>query len=150
MSTPDASPPRRRRRLALAAAAGAGLLVLAGLAFEALATAPTRGAVRAYTQLIAAANRGDLAGVRRLCSRRFAASHAFRLADEGGVVGFPRGIHKNFRAWTRGRDVWLCPTNRVGPVYRFVEEAGAWRFDGPVGYLRPGNRFIPADEAAPG
>ena len=60
------------------------------------------------------------------------------------MVGLPRGIHRNFQAWREGDEVWLCPTDRVGPVYRFVFEGGAWKFDGLVGLLRPGGRVEPA------
>ena len=35
------------------------------------------------------------------------------------------------------------PTNRVGPLYQFVFEAGAWRFDGPVGLLRGRGEVVP-------
>ena len=27
----------------------------------------------------------------------------------------------------------ICTSNRVGPVYRFVNEEGRWQFDGLVG-----------------
>jgi hypothetical protein len=56
------------------------------------------------------------------------------------MVGFPRNIHKNFQVWSEGDEVWLCPTNRVGPVYRFVLEGASWKFDGPVGVLKPGGQ----------
>ena len=65
-----------------------------------------------------------------------------RPAHEGGIVGLPRNIHKNFQAWRQGPNVWLCPTNRVGPVYQFVRESGSWRFDGPVGILRGRGEFV--------
>jgi hypothetical protein len=58
-------------------------------------------------------------------------------------VGLPRNIHKNFQAWRHGKDVWICPTDRVGPIYQFVFEAGAWRFDGPVGILRARGEIVP-------
>ena len=108
----------------------------------------THGAVAAYVDLITAANAGDLAGVRRACSARYAATHPIRAAKEGGVVGLPRNIHKNFQAWRRGDHVLLCPTNRVGPVYRFVREGDAWKFDGPAGILGPGGQLIEADDRA--
>lgn len=101
----------------------------------------THGAVASYVDLLAAVNTGDLDGVRRHCSTRYLASHAIQEAKEGGVVGMPRNIHKNFQAWRDGPDVLLCPTNRVGPVYRFVREGDAWKFDGPAGLLGPGGRM---------
>ena len=110
-------------------------LLIGALALEIARTAPVRGAVRSYTNLIAAANRQDRAAARSLCSARYLSTNALAPAPSGGLVGLPRGIHKNFRAWREGDSILLCPTNRVGPVYRFVSEAGAWKFDGPVGLL---------------
>ena len=126
------------------------LIVMAlagGLAVEVVRTAPVRGAVRAFTELIAAANRQDVAAARRLCSARYLRTHDPAPAVEGGLVGLPRNIHPNFRAWRRGDAVWLCPTNRVGPVFQFVVEGHSWRFDGPVGLLRGPGRFVPMTEA---
>lgn len=127
----------------------AGVAIVAGLVALALilpgwvgALRATHGAVASYVALIGAANSGDLAAVGRLCSGRYFATHAPRAAKEGGVVGLPRNIHKNFQAWRDGPDVLLCPTNRVGPVYRFVREGEAWKFDGPAGVLMPGGRMI--------
>ena len=129
----SAAPPARRRAWALGLAVAA--VLAAALAGMVAWTAPVRRAVRAYTALLAAANRQDLDALRRLCSARYLRAHALRPAAEGGVVGIPRNIHPNFQAWRDGPDVLLCPTNRVGPIYRFVLERGAWRFDGPVGVL---------------
>ena len=98
----------------------------------------TRQAVSSYARLIAAANAQDLAAVRAECSAGYLRDHELIAADGGGVVNLPRNIHKNFQAWREGDDVWLCPTDRQGPVYRFVAESGRFRFDGPVGYLRVG------------
>ena len=94
-----------------------------------------------------AAHRGEtLDAVRSLCSSRYLASHPIRPSAEGGVVGLPRNIHKNFQVWREGGEVWLCPTDRVGPVYRLVLEGGSWKFDGLVGLLRSGGRVEPAGE----
>jgi hypothetical protein len=130
-----------------------GVLVAAGLlavvVAEVLYTKPVRGAVHAYTRLISVANRMDLTDsaredeARRLCTHRYLQTHALRVAPEGGLVGIPRNIHKNYQAWRHGADVWICPTNRVGPIYQFVHESGAWRFDGPVGLLRPHWEIVP-------
>ena len=105
------------------------------------------GAVRTCAELFTAANRPDLkpeqriAAARALCTRRYLQTHKLDVADDGqGLVGVPRNLNKNFKAWREGPDVWICPTNRIGPVYQFVLEDGAWRFDGPVGILRPGAR----------
>lgn len=124
-----------------------GLLVIVVLAPGWVGTLrATHGAVASYVDLLAAANRGDLAGVRRLCTTRYLAGHSIAEAKEGGVVGLPRNIHKNFQAWRDDGDVLLCPTNRVGPVYRFVREEGVWKFDGPAGLLGPGGRMIRGGE----
>lgn len=142
---------RATRRLWLGAAGVAGAL-LALIGFEAARTAPVRGAVRAYSMLIAAANRGDLEAARGLCTDAYLAAHTLEAAEEGGLVGLPRGIHKNFRAWSEGADVLLCPTDpreRVRPVYRLVEREGTWRFDGLAGQLGPGGHVAPAEILTP-
>jgi hypothetical protein len=127
-------------------------LALAGIvAATAIRTRPVRLAVAAYTELLGAANRGDLGAARRLCSARYLQAHRLAPASEGGIVGLPRNIHTNFQAWRQGPHIWICPTNRVGPVYQFVHERGAWRFDGPVGLLRGRGEFLPfADLTEPG
>jgi hypothetical protein len=138
--------PKPSRRLAWIVL---GLTVAAGgLAFEIAQTRPVREAVRCYTELISAANRRDLVAARALCTNEYLATHDLKLAQEGGMVGLPRNIHKNFQAWREGDDVWLCPTNRVGPVFRFVKDADTWKFDGVVGQLMPGGRVEPMDEIA--
>lgn len=114
--------------------------------FEIAWTSPVREAVRCYTELISAANRRDLDAARALCTEQYQATHDLKLAREGGMIGLPRNIHKNFQAWREGRDVWLCPTNRVGPVFRFVNDAGRWKFDGVIGQLMPGGRVVPMEE----
>jgi hypothetical protein len=114
--------------------------------FEIVATKPVREAVRAYTQLIDAANRLDLDAACAVCTDRYLAKHSMKLAQEGGIIGLPRNINKNFQSWREGQEVWLCPTNRVGPVYRFVNEKGNWKFDGVVGQLMPGGRVEPMEE----
>jgi hypothetical protein len=126
----------------------AALILVLGLALiaEIIATGPVRRSVTAYTALLSAANRQDLAAVRSLCTTRYLAAHPPRPAREGGVVGLPRNIHKNFQAWRHGPHVWLCPTNRVGPIYQFVLESGSWRFDGPAGILRPRGQIILSTE----
>lgn len=107
------------------------------------ATRPVRETVGAYSALISAANRQDVEAAAQLCSTRYRRLHRLQPAEEGGIVGLPRNIHKNFQAWRQGENVWICPTNRVGPVYQFVHEAGRWRFDGPVGLLQGRNEFLP-------
>jgi hypothetical protein len=126
------------------------LILLGGLAYEITSTAPVRGAVRTCSELFTIANRPGLqsaeriAAARALCSRRYLATHKLDVADDGqGLVGFPRNLNKNFKAWREGPNVWVCPTNRVGPVYQFVLENGSWRFDGPVGILRSWGQIIP-------
>jgi hypothetical protein len=126
------------------------LILLSGLAYEIISTAPVRGAVHTCAELFTIANRPGLqseeriAAARTLCTRRYLAKHKLDVADDGqGLVGFPRNLNKNFKAWREGPNVWVCPTNRVGPVYQFVLEDGSWRFDGPVGILRPWGQIIP-------
>lgn len=138
-----------REPLIVAAVVG---VVAVALTVTAVRTAPVRGSVRAYTELLGAANRQDVEAARRACTSRYARTHPLRPAPDGGIVGLPRNIHKNFQAWREGPHVWLCPTNRVGPVYQFVHESGAWRFDGPVGLLVPGGRvarFVDAETTEP-
>jgi hypothetical protein len=106
----------------------------------------TRGGVASFTNLIASGNAGDLDAVRSLCSRHYLESHRVALSREGGMIGLPRVIHKNFQAWVEGDQVWLCPTDRVGPVYRLLFEAEAWKFDGLVGLLGVGGRVEPLAE----
>jgi hypothetical protein len=124
------------------------LILLGGLAFEIIATQPVRRALRTCTELFTVANRPDLTdserlnAARALCSTRYLQTHHLALAAEGGIVGIPRNINKNFQAWREGPNVLICPTNRIGPVYQFVLENGQWRFDGPVGILRPRGEMV--------
>jgi hypothetical protein len=135
--------PRRRRWLI---GAGVVLALVVALVLEIIATRPVRQAMTTYTALIAAANRQDLEAIRQLCTERYLKTHTPRAAAEGGVVGLPRNVHKNFQAWRHGPNVWICPTNRIGPLYQFVFEQGAWRFDGPIGLLRPRGEVVPLDD----
>ena len=132
------------------------LLLLGWLAYEIVASQPIRGAMYTCSELFTAANRPDLrpgerlATARALCSRRYLSTHKLEVAQDGqGLVGIPRNLSKNFQAWREGANVWICPTNRVGPVYQFVLEGGTWRFDGPVGILRPMGQIVPMDEGPP-
>jgi hypothetical protein len=102
--------------------------------------------VRTFAALITAANSQDLETANSLCTRRYRKTHTLEPAGEGGIVGLPRNVSKNFQAWQEGSHVLICPTNRVGPVYRFVQEDGCWRFDGPVGLLMPDGRVQPLSE----
>ncbi len=121
------------------------IAVVAVVAATAVWTAPSRDSVRAYTDLLAAANRQDVDAASRLCTKRYTRTHTLRPARDGGLVNLPRNIHKNFQVWRHGRDVWFCP-NREGPIFQFVREAGSWRFDGPVGLLRGRGQVIPFEE----
>lgn len=105
--------------------------------------------MKTFISLLSAANAQDLDRVGSLCSRRYLLAHRVERAREGGVVGLPRNIHKNFQVWAEGADVWLCPTDRVGPVYRLVNEEGSWKFDGLVGLLGAGGRVEASAEADP-
>lgn len=135
---------RWARGLAIAALLAAlGVIgVLAGR--QALATRP---AVASFARLVDAANAGDINRARRECSAGYLAAHKLAKAEGGGLVGLPRAIHPNFRAWTEGDQVWICPGNREGPVYRFVPERGDFRFDGPAGLLR-GRAVVPMEPDA--
>jgi hypothetical protein len=138
----EAPPGRHGWLLGLAAAVlGIGLI-----AWEAHRTRAVRGAVRSFAALVTAANDGDLAAAEALCSRDYLARHRLEPAAEGGIVGLPRNVNKNFQAWRHDGEVRICPTNRVGPVYRFIREDNAWRFDGPIGLLMPDGRVEPMDE----
>ncbi|MFM7318409.1 MAG: hypothetical protein ACKO5E_15805 [bacterium] len=142
-SPPSAPAPARPghpgRWLALGLAV---LCVLAILVWLALSTRETRAGVTAYTRLTAAVNTQDIEKVRSLCTARYLATHQLRASASGGMVGFPRFIHKNFQAWREGDAVWLCPTNRVGPIYQFLKEDGEWKYDGLIGLLRSGNQIL--------
>jgi hypothetical protein len=131
------------------------LLLGAGLAYEIVSTRPVREAVRTYYELVSLGNQPALSeagraqaveAARKLCSSRYLATGSLSLGPEGGIAGLPRTISKNFQAWRQGRNVWICPTNRIGPVYQFVEEEGRWRFDGLVAILRPRGEIVPASE----
>jgi hypothetical protein len=87
-----------------------------------------------------------LDAARLLCSKRYLTEHPLKLAPEGGLVGIPRNLHKNFKAWSEGNDVLICTLNRVGPVYRFVHEDGRWRFDGLVGILPSRGKMVRTSE----
>jgi hypothetical protein len=133
-------------------AAGIALLAAAALAYEIVSTQPLRGAMRTCSELFTIANRPNLSDAERLsvarslCSAGYLENHPLALAAEGGIVGIPRNINKNFKAWREGPNVWICPTNRIGPVYQFVYENGGWRFDGPVAILRPRGEIVRTSE----
>jgi hypothetical protein len=131
---------RRTRPILIGAAVVAALI--AALVVTGVRTRPVRQSVISFTELLAAANLQDLPRARGLCSSRYLDAHPLKPSDEGGIVGLPRNMHPNFQAWRDGPHVWICPTNRVGPVYQFAHEAGAWKFDGPVGLLRGRGQII--------
>ena len=126
---------------------------IGGLAFEIIThAARARGdadLLRALHDRQSARPRRSESGshaARSLCSTRYLKTHPLAVAAEGGLVGIPRNINKNFKAWREGPNVWICPTNRIGPVYQFVFEDGGWRFDGPVGILRPWGEMVPMSD----
>ena len=127
-------------------------LLVAAISYEAISTRPVRQAIRVYTDLITVGNRPGLSDTQRLgearmlCSARYLAAGTLAVGPEGGIAGLPRTVNKNFQAWRHGADVWICPTNRIGPVYQFVRENGDWRFDGLVALLRPRGEIVPASE----
>jgi hypothetical protein len=140
------------RTRALIVASALTMILLGGLAFEIVTTQPVRGAMRTCAELFTVANRPGLSeserlrAARALCSARYLQTHTLALAAEGGLVGIPRNLNKNFKAWREGPNVWICPTNRIGPVYQFVFENGGWRFDGPVGILRAWGEMVPMSD----
>jgi hypothetical protein len=140
----------RTSRIAVATAIG--LLIIAAVAYDIVATQPVRGAMRTLSELFTIANRPDLteenrlAAARSLCTARYLQAHPLAVAAEGGLIGLPRNINKNFKAWREGANVWICPTNRIGPVYRFVFENNRWLFDGPVAILRPWGEIVRTSE----
>jgi hypothetical protein len=102
--------------------------------------------VRVYSELVAIGNRPvvteaqrgeSLDAARRLCTTRYLATRPLSLGPEGGIAGLPRTVHPRFQAWREGPNVWICPTNRLGPVYQFVNEDGQWRFDGLIAVFMP-------------
>ena len=143
----------RTRNILLAAAAAT--LLFAGLGYEILTTQPVRGALRAFSDLVAIGNRIEIPPAKRLelaralCSTGYLSRHPLALGPEGGIVGLPRAIDKNFEAWRKGPNVWICPTKRTNtlrPVYQFIREDGVWRFDGPAAILRPWGEVVPTAE----
>ena len=117
--------------------------LVSGLLFAtARRTAPRRAAMASFVALVQAANQQNLDAARSLCSRRYLAGHPLSEAKEGGLVGFPRNIQKNFQVWSQGDAIWICPTNRIGPIYQFLKEDGTWKFDGPIGVLRPRGQIL--------
>jgi hypothetical protein len=128
------------------------LVLLGGLAFEVISTQPVRGAVRTCSELFTIANRTDLtdserlSAARALCSTSYLQHHPLALAAEGGIINIPRNINIHFKAWREGPNIWICPTDRVGPVYQFVFESGRWRFDGLVAYLGRYGEIVPASD----
>jgi hypothetical protein len=128
--------------------AGVAVILLIAVAAFAVWTAPERESLRVYTELIAAANLEDVSTARSLCSAQYLQTHQLRPAPDGGLVGLPRGIHKNFQVWRAGPEVRLCPMNRIGPVYSFVHEATGWKFNGPIGILRGRGEFVPIAEGS--
>jgi hypothetical protein len=151
-----------KTRIALISTAIVAVL-LAGLVFEIITTQPVRGAMRTCAELFTIANRLELTDPARpeqakalleqanaLCSARYRRSHPLAMAAEGGLVGIPRNISKNFKAWRQGPNVWICTRDRVGPVYQFVFEDGRWRFDGLVAILRSWGEIVRVpDDADP-
>jgi hypothetical protein len=137
--------PNRRRWVSVLGATCSVSLIVAYGVLGFLRAAPVRGGVRTFALLIETANRGDVAAAARLCSSRYLAQHPLERASEGGLLGLPRAIDKNFSAWLQGPNVWICPTNRVGPVFQLVPDGPVWLFDGLVGELLPGREFVPAD-----
>ena len=133
-----------------------GLIAGASLGFGLIRVAgdlgQTRPCLATYARIVAASNAGDLATVRSLCTARYRLGHPIEPAPGGGVAGFPRQVHPNYRVWVerRGLEVRLCPSNRVGLVYRFVPDRGEWRFDGAVGSLGGDGLVTPIDEAPAG
>ena len=102
-------------------------------------------ALLAFVKLIGAGNAQDVEAARSLCSAAYLARGAPVASPGGGMVGLPRNIHRNYQVWREGEDINVCPTDRVGPVYRMIREGGGWKFDGPVGLLRPGGRVEAAE-----
>jgi hypothetical protein len=114
------------------------LSLLGGLAYEVISTQAVRGAVRTCSELFTIANRDGLTdsqrltAARALCSSQYLQNHPLAVAPEGGIVNIPRNINMHFTAWHEGPHIWICPRDRIGPVYQFVFEDGRWRFDGLI------------------
>jgi hypothetical protein len=142
----------RRRRVLLVVAIV--LVLLGGLAYEVISTQPVRGAVRTCSELFTIANRDGLTDSERLkaasalCSTRYLHKHPLALAPEGGIINIPRNINVHFKAWREGPNVWICPRDRIGPVYQFVFEDGRWRFDGLIANLDRYGQIVRATDFA--
>ena len=99
------------------------LILLGGLVFEIVSTRSVRGAVRTCSELFTIANRPGLqpeeriAAAQSLCTRRYLATHKLDVADDGqGLVGIPRNLNKNFKAWCEGANIWVCPLSPFRPT----------------------------------
>jgi hypothetical protein len=109
--------------------------------------------MRTLSELFTIANQPDLSdddrlsAARSLCSARYVQAHPLAVALEGGIIGIPRNINKNFKAWREGPNIWVCPRDRTGPVYQLVFENGGWRFDGLVAYLKPWGEIVRSSES---
>lgn len=112
------------------------------IALEYQHTKPTRSVLRNFTRLSEAVRRGDIETVRSLCSTGYLEKKPLQESTQGGLLELPRGIHRNFRIWRRGNEIWLCPGDRIGPVYRFVADGEEWTFDGLVGLLQSGQLIL--------
>jgi hypothetical protein len=141
------------RTRSIAVGAAIGVVLIAGLVFEVVTTQPVRGAMRTLSELFTIANQPDLSdddrlsAARSLCSARYVQAHPLAVALEGGIIGIPRNINKNFKAWREGPNIWVCPRDRTGPVYQLVFENGGWRFDGLVAYLKPWGEIVRSSES---
>ena len=117
--------------------------------------APVRGALRTCSELFTVANRPDLADRDRLDAAAPSLHPTIperapaRRGPRGRARQHPANLNKNFKAWREGRNVLICTSNRVGPVYRFVHEDGRWQFDGLVGILQPSGRVMRASDLPP-
>lgn len=140
--------PSRRAILGASAAILAALAAASPASRWARSQMMTRRALATFVRLLDAANAQDVPAARSLCTARYASRNPPVTSPGGGLVGLPRNIHRNFQAWRDGGEVYLCPTDRVGPIYRFVLDGQSWKFDGPAGMLRPGGRVEWAGEAA--
>jgi hypothetical protein len=124
---------------------GFGIIVIAFLAvlagmyaviWQVTRPTPVRESVAVFTKMVAAASRDDVEAARAYCSSRLKGEDVAELAK------LPTRFERSFKAWREGDDVLICPTDLGGTLYRFVNEEGAWKYDGPIGTLTPDGKVI--------
>jgi hypothetical protein len=89
-----------------------------------------------YTKMVAAASRDDAEAARAYCST------LLKDVDVADLAKLPTRFERSFKAWQEGETVLICPTDLGGTLYQFVNEGGAWKYDGPIGTMTAEGKVI--------